>query len=122
MRKKQTKLFKQYKAEIQRLLTLAQIGGDWSIIYEEEDEGDDEYLAAVDWNMIGRWVRFAFNSQQHHLLGACPLKSARHEFGHFVVAKLDELAKRRCVTMLEIYEANEEIARIFETILTKKDK
>ncbi len=120
MPKKKLTLFERYVKEVKRLLALAQIGGDWCIDFSDNEE--DDCLAAIDWNITGRWACFSFSSEQHQLFNACPLKSARHEFGHFVVAKLDELAKRRYITPIELYEVNEEIARIFETILSAKDE
>lgn len=107
--------FKIFKDEVNRLLAKTQTGGGWSVTFRQYRDTDPEGCAAsVTYNAVARYARFNFNtgSCDNTLSGA--KKAAKHEFGHFVTARLERLACRRFTTEAEIEEEMEAIARIFE--------
>lgn len=108
--------FQVYKKELQRLIEKAGIGGMWDISFvSNEDIGDAQ--ARCTYDTRERWVRFAFNVEHGPKTATEATRIAKHEFGHFVTARLDEYAIARFVSEAEIGEACEEVARVFERIL-----
>lgn len=111
-----TMKYKIFKTELNRLLQKTQIGGTWSVTFtDKEDLGGS--LAKCTYSMMNRWVRFSFNPEEHkNLPRSDQVRAARHEFGHFVIARLETLALYRFTTEDEIIEESEAIARIFEKL------
>lgn len=107
-----SKRFKQYQAEVNRLLALAGIGGRYSITFESEDE-DNGRRAALITNYMGCTAKFVFNDGAK----GCARTSARHEFGHFLASGLGALAGDRYVTRDELRKEEESIAVVLERLL-----
>ena len=105
-----------YKREIRRLLAKTGASGGWEISFTKREDLDGA-LARCTTCMGERWVRFAFNSKHPANRSHSAVKrAARHEFGHFVLNRMERLAESRFVTEREIEEESEAIARIFEKL------
>lgn len=112
--------FETYVAEVQR--QLGNLGlSEWGVSFQLCECGgtdDDYYIAKVQHDMDGMWARFYYsNSEALHAEYQNPVEDARHEVAHLLVAKLATMADMRYVTVREIDNANEEIARRLERVL-----
>ena len=104
--------FQIYKAEINRLLEKTQTGGGWAVSFDSKEKDGD---ARCQYNIMHRWVLFSLNSKATRGFDKTEIKDcAKHEFGHFVIGRLERLDHYRWTTEDEIREECECIARIFE--------
>jgi hypothetical protein len=112
---KQITPYQAYKNEINRLLAKAQNGGGWEVNFTCKEPLEETSLARCTYNMVGRWVRVSFNAKTCKTVAAAR-RAAKHEFGHFVTARIDKLAMDRHSSEIEISEELEAISRVFERL------
>lgn len=103
-----------FKNEINRLLAKTQTGGGWEITFTDKEDITHADARAT-YNVGNRWVRFSLNRKKVKTKQSA-LKVARHEFGHFIIARMEWLAGCRYITDSEIDEESEAFARVIEKL------
>ena len=106
-----------FKEEVNRLINKTRTDGGWEITFtDREDIGKS--LARVTYSIVGRWARFAYSKKRPMVnrTNVSAKQSARHEFGHFILARMEHFAFCRFVTESEIEEESESFARVIEKL------
>ena len=109
------KQFDLFRSECQRLTKKWGLVG-WRIEYIWDGE-DRKERASIGVGLSGRVVTFYFPKDWHDDIKPTDqviIESARHEVCHLLSARLRSLAVQRFTSEDEIYEANEELARLID--------
>jgi hypothetical protein len=110
-------MYKVFKDEVNRMIDKTSTGGGWNIEFTCNEQLDHNSLGRCTYHVSDRWARFAFNVAANKGRSRAEVKAtARHEFGHFVTARLDRLAAERFISERELDEEMEAIARVFEKL------
>lgn len=105
-----------FKNELNRLLSKTQTGGGWEVKFRNEKLPPNT-SAMCSFSLMNRWVTFSFDCDHNRNRSRAEvIRSAKHEFGHFVICRLEKLATLRFIDESEIDEEVENIARIFEKL------
>lgn len=108
--------FNIFKKECERLIERWQLKG-WRVDFYQDPKMKDA-RAEISYNMNSRvvsfWMPTEWSDEWADLNEETIKESARHEVIHFMCTRLNELAKCRYLNEEEIYEANEELARLIE--------
>ena len=108
--------YKKFKVEINRLLVKSQAAGGYEISFTDKEDIGTAH-ARCTYHIAHRWCRFSFNTKLVKDKNINPISAAKHEFGHFLMARMDWLAGCRYIAESETTEETENFARIMERLL-----
>ena len=114
------KQFELFKSECERIIDKWGITG-WRIEYLHDKNVEDE-RASIGSNLLGKAVTFYFPVNWKDTINPnnqIIINSAKHEVCHFLAVRLRTLAVQRFTSEDEVYEANEELARLIENAVKK---
>jgi len=112
------KQFELFKSECERLIKKWGLSG-WRIEYSHDKDAKNE-RASIGVNLGGRAVTFYFPvnwDDEQKPIDIIIIESARHEVCHLLSARLRNLAVQRFTSEEEIYESNEELARLIDNAI-----
>lgn len=115
-----TKQFELFKNECQRLIDKYGLVG-WRIEFFHDKDSRNE-RASIGTNLSGRAISFFLPKNwddSEKPTDSLIIESARHEVCHLLTARLRNLAIQRFTSDDEIYEANEEAARLIQNAIEK---
>lgn len=109
-----------FKNECERLIERFGLSG-WRVEFYWSSESDDS-RASIGTNLSGRATSLYFPRNWEDSTPPSKkiiIESARHEICHLISARLSSLARQRFTSEDEVYESNEELARIMDFAIRK---